>query len=264
MDELAVREEWIRRTTFLPLSQRETLELVLAKVKEHGQNDSTPIVVIDLDSTLYDVRHRTHQIIQSWLQVAQDLPDEIQQKLKNSTLSSIGYSLKDTFHQLELDLKNLQIEKTWERLKDYWWEHFFSNETVHHDEPYTGAIEYAHLLKEAGAIVVYLTGRDTPKMGAGTAKKMQKDGFPLDGIRARLIMKETFGSDDALHKVSVLNSLISEGTIIASFENEPKNLMALVDTLPSAMHIFVETSCSDHPARPGQGLYRIKDFSMTT
>jgi hypothetical protein len=49
--------------------------------------------------------------------------------------------------------------------------------------------------------------------------------------------------------------------VVASFENEPANLLAMQEVLPDAMHVFMATVCSDRPALPGRDLYRIRSFA---
>lgn len=256
------RHDWVSSSQFEPLSQSETLQQVLENVREVRTLKDTPYVVIDLDSTLYDVRNRTHQIIQKWIQEVEDLPHEILQRLQKTSPHLIGYSLKDTFRELGLDLNHHRVENTWARLKDYWWDRFFSNDHLHHDELYEGAMEYIHKLKECGASIIYLTGRSTGKMGPGTVAKLKTDGFVLEEEWAKLVMKEDPQMEDPLFKAGVVTSLEEKGTVVASFENEPRNLMAIWKAAPTAMHIFVETTCSDHPAIPGKGLYRVRNFLM--
>jgi hypothetical protein len=40
------------------------------------------------------------------------------------------------------------------------------------------------------------------------------------------------------------------------------NVVALHDVFPEAMHIFVDTVCSQHEAAPRKGLFRVTGFDV--
>ena len=111
-----------------------------------------------------------------------------------------------------------------------------------------------------GAEVVYLTGRDEPGMGIGTRGRLLEDRFPLDVPRTHLLLKKSFELDDLEHKSKASDYVKRLGNLVASFENEPPNLIALSDIFPAAMHVFVDTVYSERPALPRSGLYRITGF----
>ena len=66
---------------------------------------------------------------------------------------------------------------------------------------------------------------------------------------------------DVAHKKNVKSLIDKLGSLVASFENEPINLVALSNVFPEAMHIFMDTVYSDHPTEPGKNLFRITSFS---
>ena len=136
----------------------------------------------------------------------------------------------------------------------------FSSRYLAYDRPYPGAVAFVRGLYDLGAEIAYLTGRDEPGMGEGTRSVLLRDGFPWAVERTHLLMKEAAHLPDLDHKKEAAHYIRRHGTLIASFENEPPNLVALRDLFPDAMHVFVDTVCSDHPAPAADGLYLIRGF----
>ena len=65
--ELCCRSDWLVATEFLSDDAAHILNLISERVVEVAQAGKTPVVVFDLDSTLYEVQPRTYQIIQEYL-----------------------------------------------------------------------------------------------------------------------------------------------------------------------------------------------------
>lgn len=249
------RKEWVAACQFHDLSGRDVLQEVCRRIQDRH------IVILDLDSTLYEVSHRTYQILKEWISAPRShrFPG-IRSALLSLSLHQIGYSLRDTFQSLGLSLESPEIQAAWEEAKSFWRQRFFSNDYLCFDRPYPGAIAFVQEIHRRGARVIYLTGRDEPHMGSGTRKKLLEDGFPWGGENTHLLMKASFETPDIAHKKSVQTKLATWGRVVASFENEPSNLVALYEIFPEAMHVFVDTICSDRPALPRAGLYRLKSF----
>jgi hypothetical protein len=66
---------------------------------------------------------------------------------------------------------------------------------------------------------------------------------------------------DALHKTHHAIELSKSSHLVASFENEPINLVQMAKQVPEALHVFVDTVCSDSPVELGKNLYCIRGFS---
>jgi hypothetical protein len=180
---------------------------------------------------------------------------------------ALGYSLKDAWAALGLDLEDSENHAAWNAAKRYWAPRFFSNDYIDHDVAYPGAVEFVQHLAQAGIQIRYLTGRDEPNMAPGTRQKLLKDGFPLgtdplDPVPSKKVlwMKPSRELDDHAFKTEAVLEIAKQGSLIASFENEPKNLVALREILPQAMHVFLHTVCSDHPAPAVSSLYRMRHF----
>lgn len=233
---------------------------MLALVERAVRETPRALVILDLDSTLYNTSLRTHAIVREWARANHgELPSPLIDAVHRLDSVAPTYSMRDLFTALGLDLSRPEVASACDQAKDFWKNRFFSDAYVPHDTAYPGAAEFVTGLHRQGARIVYLTGRDAPGMERGTRETLVRDGFPVDhGIL--LLMKAAREGDDLEHKLDSVRGLPREGTVVASFENEPRNLVGIAEIFPQAIHVFVETVCSDAPAPAWQGLYRIRRF----
>ncbi len=208
------------------------------------------LAVFDLDSTLFNVSTRTQQILFEFAELKNlsELKNVIVKKedwgIKESVIRA-GYTLET--HQ------DLLIE-----LRDFWREKFFSNEYIHYDIPYSGAVSYVLELAESGCEILYLTARDQQRMGQGSMEVLRKWGFPCEP--QQLVLKPSKTLDDELFKNDWFLQLDKKPfEKIYFFENEPVNINAVAKSSPEVEIIFLDTTHARkqevHPA-----LARIKHF----
>jgi len=261
--ELCCRQEWIDATDFFAESTGAVLNRVCERVADVVDHGGTPVVVFDLDSTLYEVQPRTFQIIQEYLTsgAAAELPGAVYEGLQSLKMGDLAYSMRDAFTNIGLDTDLADVQTGLKKLGDFWWARFFKDDYIQYDVAYPGAQAYVSKVFDLGATLVYLTGRDFPNMGAGTLAAMKRDGFPVENERIIPMLKPEASMDDKKFKEEAITKIASLGTLVASFENEPANLVAMQKRLPNALHVFVETISSDHTCFPGKNLYKIKGFS---
>lgn len=253
-----VGKEWIKACGFAPLNNHQVLLEVRDRVKKTADR---PTVLLDLDSTLYEVGPRSHQILREWLESKDsEVFHEVKEVLRGLKKEHIGYSLNDTFAMIGLSHAEERVAKALHSAKSFWRDRFFTNEYLSFDLAYDGAAEFVQDIYGLGAEIIYLTGRDEPGMGKGTRARLLKDGFPWEKDRTHLLLKKSFELDDLDHKASASEYVRGVGTLVASFENEPPNIVALSDIFPEAMHVFMDSVYSDRPATPKDGLYRITAF----
>jgi hypothetical protein len=115
------------------------------------------------------------------------------------------------------------------------------------DAPIEGAAAFMKKLCEAGVTLVYVTGRDKPNMEAGTKAALQNAGFPL-GEKAILMMKPDASADDLAFKTEAMRNVEALGTVVAVFENEPRNLDQLSKRYPQALPVLLDTQHSGRMA----------------
>jgi len=258
-----VREEWVKKTEFFPQSTSEVLAMVVKRVKEVLGGGKLPIVVFDLDSTLFNVSKRSYEILREWLGHPEAKTfQETLESLKDLNHTEMRYSLQDLWDQRKIPHEKAPFEKHFKHAKDFWRKRFFSNEYLKHDEPTEGAADFVKKIYEMGAKVVYLTGRDVPLMSFGTFDQLKMHGLPIEADRSRLILKPKRQVDDLDFKTQAAKTIMGWGEVVASFENEPKNLVAMAGVFgPTVMNVFIQTVSSDHPAPAGKGIYRIDGFN---
>ncbi len=257
-----IREEWIKNTEFFPVEARQVLNQVIEGVKKTLEAKKLPIVVFDLDSTLFDVSKRSYEILQEW----RTHPETSTFKETVSMLADLApedmrYSLEDVWNIKKIPHDKMPYDRHFNHAKQFWRARFFGNEYLKHDEPTKGAVNFVRNLHEMGAKIVYLTGRDVPLMAFGTYDQLRQHGLPIEVERTRLILKPKRHLDDLDFKSGAAKMIQGWGTVIASFENEPKNLIAMAKVFgPETMNVFIESVSSDHAAPGGKGIYRIQEF----
>lgn len=249
------QKDWKRATQFHSLEEKEVLDEVQRRVSNSGM----PVVLLDLDSTLYQVEYRSLQILREWSTSPESLAfSEVRTRMGDLSLSQVGYSVRHTFKNLGIHQD--QEKQAFESAKNYWSERFFTNHWLTWDRPYLGAVQFVSELHRLGAKLVYLTGRDEPGMRSGTVSNLKRDGFPWGDSSVHLWMKPHSSLSDQVFKKSAAERLFGLGHLVASFENEPHNVATLQQIFPEAMHVWLDTLCSDHPAPTCQGLYRLRGF----
>lgn len=251
------KAQWLVDCHFHDLTEKQ----VLAEVEARAKKTPQPVVLLDLDSTLYEVAPRSHQILREWLASSESSAfPAVKNALARLEAHHVGYSLRDTFRAIGLSLSEAEVHAAWESAKKFWNARFFTHDYLRYDKAYPGAAAFTQRLYDIGTHIVYLTGRDEPGMGDGTRAKLIADKFPWSLTRTTLLMKKHSSLPDLEHKLEAAQYVRERGTLIASFENEPANLSALFHEFPEAMHVFIETVSSDHEAMVCKGLYRITGF----
>lgn len=261
-----IRDGWMSASHFHDMDENEVLHEVALRVERvraqaAGRREAHPLVLLDLDSTLYEVGPRTYRILREWTEAPESRAfPSVREAVLGAEPWHVGYSVRDTLRAVGVAADSPELAPALEAVKQFWAKRFFSSAYLKYDRAYPGAAAFTRKLHELGAEIVYLTGRDEPGMGDGTRETLIRDGFPWNTERTHLLLKKAAHLPDLEHKKEAAHYIRSHGTLVASFENEPPNLVALQELFPDAMHVFVDTICSDHPALAASGLYRIKGF----
>ncbi|HSI06348.1 MAG TPA: HAD family hydrolase, partial [Myxococcota bacterium] len=148
---------WIAASKFLARSQSATLNAIKDEIRlaaEVAKRTGTPppVVIYDLDGTLFDNRFRTLKILQEWLADTSDLPANIREAFEGLRAPSIAYDLAGTFERLGLAADAAGVRDALASASRYWKERFFTNGYMQYDRPHLGALAYAKALHEAGAM----------------------------------------------------------------------------------------------------------------
>ncbi len=222
----------------------------------HAERAQRPVLIFDLDSTLFSTQHRNHAILQEFVTVV-GAPDTLRAAAEKLQPSDMGWNVMD-----DLRGRGFGHEPTLARLAKFWRARFFTDDYLRHDLPLPGAVEYVNAVHHAGATVYYLTGRDEPGMGRGTRASLAAHGFPLGPERVIVRLKPSFDEADIVFKRRVLAELHHLGPVHAAFENEPANANLFAEHFPDARIVFVETIHSPDPPPLLPQIVRVRDFRL--
>lgn len=214
-----------------------------------------PLVVFDLDSTLFDNGPRIHQILLEYA-TEQNLEPVIE-KLKGLEKTGLPYGLPLIFDEL-----HLFDQEHREGAKKYWLERFFSDHYQQLDEPLLGAIQYVNLVHQTGATVIYLSGRDSPGMLVGCSASLRENGFPVGVANTTLILKPNFEMTDLNFKQDALSYINKLGEVVGTFDNEPANCNLFLKAWPEATHVWVDSNHTQGAPPLEKGIYHIDDFCV--
>ncbi|HJL15292.1 MAG TPA: haloacid dehalogenase-like hydrolase [Sandaracinaceae bacterium LLY-WYZ-13_1] len=236
--------------------QLDVLSRVLATVTDWS-GERAPAVVFDLDATLFDNRPRTLEILMEYREEIAAEDPELADAMLSLEVDRIDYLLTDTLKVCGIYRADLVKE-----ISVFWHDRFFSDEYIACDVATVGAPEYVRAIYEAGAVVVYLTGRDIPGMLVGTVAKLRDDGFPIAVAGTELILKPDPNMSDEAFKRRALPTLDRVGELVAFFDNEPANCNLAKAMFPDAEVALLETQKVPGAPDPVGGVEVVADFRM--
>lgn len=208
-----------------------------------NHKNGQPLVIFDLDSTLFNVSHRTQKILEAFTGDPQNslkYPTEIAE-IKKLQIRDTDWGIKEALIRIQLK----SSDEFYRSIGTFWKKHFFSSTYLHHDAPYSGATNYVNELYNEGIAIKYLTGRDAPNMKTGTLASLKQHGFPFKNIDSDLIMKPYKGFlEDQEYKKNILEKLHAEFKSIWFFENEPLIIKTAETFFPKINFIWIDTTHS--------------------
>jgi len=242
------------RSSFLPThTAPEVLASILRKIAAAKAARRQPVVLFDLDGTLFDNGPRTWQILYEY--ALQKRRDPLSKKLPQLQKMGLPYMLKDILALVD-EHDPVQLQEA----AAFWKDRFFRDDYVRYDEPLRGAHQFCITLWEAGATVVYFSGRDSPNMLIGTAFSLRTHCFPVAVPRAVITLKEAFEVEDLVFKREAMDFMDSMGDVVASFDNEPANCNMFHERWPEAETVALATSHAPNPKPLHSTVKAIADF----
>lgn len=218
----------------------------------HARGDH-PVVLLDLDSTLFDTGERHRRILAEF--ASQHGDPALVELVSRLGPADFQWSVLEPLREAGFGDEALH-----KKIMRFWGRCFFSDRFVDLDLPVRGAVGYVRALAEEGALCVYLTGRDAPGMGAGTLRMLHRAGMPLLDGYGLLMMKGSTRAQDADHKATALERVRRLGTLVATFENEPAHANAYLAAFPDGAHVLVGDVHSPSAPEPDPRLHAIADF----
>ncbi len=243
------------------------LRQVLVKIEQQISSGRRPLIVFDLDSTLFNVSPRTAAIVADFIQSIESNSDlhEHAQILKKAQFLRKDWGLKESLLRLRAEFEDQSKApfppEFLEGLRHFWRARFFSNDYLVHDQPYEGAVEFAHRLEKVGCEIFYLTGRDVPSMGSGTEKIMVHWGFPRAVLNKTLFLKPDANRADETFKVEWFNSVQHKQDEVWVFENEPWNIQMLRAKYDYFNYVFFNSTHSRRVPEP-LDVFVIEDYLL--
>ncbi len=239
--------------------QKAILEHVLERIRSFRTPTQDIVCIFDLDSTLYDLTDRKQQIVLSYLKIAEKLskfPNECD-RLKHIQVHKNEFGIDEALSRV--GLTQAQQPAFYEDVYKYWEFYFFHNDFLRYDVTIDGAVEYVRKVDALGAQVIYLTGRDEPRMGEGTLASLKASGFPLEKNSIQICMKPHSKVEDHDFKLDFMNSLEENFKEVWLFENEPVNINLIEKHFPATRFVFIDTNhCGRETISPRH--FSIKDF----
>jgi beta-phosphoglucomutase-like phosphatase (HAD superfamily) len=244
------------RGRHLPSAERVALlRSVIARSAELARAGRSPVVVFDLDGTLLDNRPRVAAIFRDLGHAWSERHPAIAGRLAETRPDDIVYGVDENLSAFGIEEPALRSEAA-----SFWHARFFSDAYLGHDVALAGAVGFVRGCHEAGALVVYLTGRDLGNMALGTFASLRDLGFPIGVVGAELVTKPDFATPDGVFKRAVAPSLGRLGVVVAVFDNEPDNCHALLDAHDGAVAVLVDTLTAPNPPEPLAAVRVIDSF----
>lgn len=184
------------------------MERLISRLDKALNQQKSITVVFDIDSTIFDVTPRNQEILNLFL--SKDKSLNFEHKLKSKEWGIETFLDKDWSVKYKNDAKS------------FWRRHFFSGTFLNSDAPYPHAINFIQSLKNIGAEVLYLTGRDTQRMRSGSLKQLKNWQLPLEQDED-LFTKPHKGMPDGPYKALFLEKILNERpeNEVYFFDNEP-------------------------------------------
>jgi len=234
------------------------LREILTQIDTVLAKDRLPIVIFDLDSTLFSTAARNLAILREFVGLNAGSHPHLADVAERIGLDDMGWNVND-----DLCRFGFTEAEVLTRLKGFWFERFFRDEYLAHDTPVLGAAAFVHACHARGALIYYLTGRHVGGMEIGTVRSLRENEFPFWRGRCVLHLKPSFEMNDSTFKQeAVLDIRSYHGEVCATFENEPGNANMFLRAFPEAIHVLLETIHSPGAEEGSALLVRTTDFVL--
>ena len=230
---------------------------VVERVRALRAGREPAVIVFDLDGTLLDNRPRVVAILRELGEHWRAAHPEAAACCARAEPDGIVYGIAENLRRLGVADPLLHREGF-----TFWRERFFADPHVRHDVEVRGARAFARACHDAGAIVVYLTGRDLANMALGSFASLRDLGFPIGIIGTELVVKPRFETPDVVFKRAVAPELARLGTVVAAFDNEPANVHVFLEAHASSLGVLLDTQHAPDPPPLDERVVVIQSFEM--
>lgn len=241
--------------TLGPTEQTALLQGILERVRRSGPRPG--VIVLDLDGTVHDNRPRSTVILQELAEVWRESFPDAAERARQAKSESLAYLFQDTLAKLGVHEPELVSQAV-----SFWKDRFFRDQYLAHDLEVPGAAAFARAAHEAGAIILYLTGRDMPNMSAGSWSSLRTLGFPIGVVGTELVCKPHFDLPDEHFKRDIAPTIARLGEVVAAFDNEPGNCNVFLRAHPTCTSVLLDTQHVPGAPALDDGVVCLADFTM--
>lgn len=243
-------------SAFLAPAAAAPLEAIELEVHAHAARGERVQIVFDLDDTLFLVRPRKRAIFRE-LAAAFAHEGAIADSLATLAESEIPYDVVEALANV-----GIQAEEHVGAIKGAFFTRFFDGGYTVHDTLNAGAADYVRRLHQAGARVVYLSGRPE-EMLPRTLQTLAAHGFPIDEASTSVVLKRGCEAHlgDVEFKGVKAEELAAWGKTLAVYDNEPANLNAMRPAMPEATYFLLDTDHSPNPPAMAMDHHVVVDFA---
>ena len=235
------------------MNSKEVLTSILERVKATRSAGRRPVVVLDLDATLFDNGPRSWVILSEFAEEAQN--DVLKVALNGYRKDSLLTFSKICLPRWAFRMKNSS------RVHLSFGSSGFTDAYQAHDIPMAGAPKFVNELYNEGATVVYLSGRDSPGMLVGCSASLREHGFPVGLTNTAVVLKPDFETPDAAFKEDACRFMAELGEVVSTIDNEPGNVNLFHRQFPDAINVLIHTNAAPGAPEPSEGLSHIDDFA---
>mgnify|MGYP003653931136 CR=1 FL=1 len=231
------------------------MDEVLRKVRDLKAAGGKPIVIFDLDDTIYATPDRVIAILHDY---GQQIGDARLEKIEKS---HVHYEMDATL--IAGGIPEAEAKGPFgEQVRRAWSRRFFHGDSYALDGHVPGAIDFVKRCEAAGATIVYVTGRKE-RWRPQCLAVIRLSGLPDE----HLFMKPPVPSGQpklSTHdfKEQVTRDTISAmGTVVATFDNEPSNVNAFRRAIPAEAHsVWLDTLWKPSSPPVVAGTEVLKDY----
>lgn len=216
------------------------------------------LVVFDLDGTLLDNRPRSAAIMYELAALWETANPDEAALLRDADSETFAYLFEDNLRALGVRDEHLVGEAL-----EFWKARFFTDDFLLHDQPVQGAVEFAVGCHDAGATLVYFTGRDLPNMALGSLASLRDLGFPIGVPGTQLVLKPDAQLGDDEFKRDFMPALQRSGHLVATFDNEPGNCNIFKKLFPEVEAFLLDTQHLPGAPELRPDVHVIGDFTLS-
>jgi hypothetical protein len=235
---------------------RQVLAEIREKVDKAKGTGRVAFAVFDLDDTLVDSATRTRAIFMDALRSSRAPAgaERAMEQLDYVCLSEYSTSLSWNLARAEF---NEEIKRY---LEDAWQNAALSERYVDRAVPMRGAAAFVRDLHKRGATIVYLTNRPDRQLRDATLRALDARGFPTSREGTLLVMQTASAADSSSWKADELRRLSETGQVVATFENEPDNVLLYSKVAPNASSVLFVSRQREGAPRVPDGTRCIVDY----